>query len=340
MSFVLKWLLPVAVSASFLMTGCRNPVKLTGKNNSIKVTDFRGVEVVLEKPATSIVCLIESALSGLYMLHAESKVIGISANIYSESVYGQYAALDERIKYKKIPSPGNWDFVNLESVVALQPDLVIIWSSQKESIEAIEERGIAVYGVFLQSLDDVYKEIADLGQLTGRQTRADSLLAYTQHEIARLKTLTRPLSNDRSVYFIWPQGLLETSGTSSTVNELIELAGAKNVCRSTHEHLVVNMESVLEWNPDVIIMWYNAARLPSDIMNIPEWRNVSAVKNKQIYQLPSVFLCDLWTLKFQYAAKLLAKWCYPDSFKGFDIDKEKNDMLLNLYGQKGLKLSE
>ena len=330
----------MALSASLWLTGCRNPVKQTGQNSSIKVTDFRGVEVALEKPATRIVCLIESALSGLYMLHAESKVIGVPANIYSESVYDQYAALDERIKYKKIPAPGNWDFVNLESVVALQPDLVIIWSSQKESIEAIEERGIAVYGVFLQSLSDVYKEITDLGRLTGKQPRADSLLTYTQHEIARLKTLTRSLSNDRSVYFMWSQGLLETSGTSSTVNELIELAGAKNVCRSAHEHMVVNMESVLEWNPDVIIMWYNAARLPSDVINIPEWRNISAVRNEQVYQLPSVFLCDLWTLKFQYAAKLLASWCYPDSFKGFDIEKEKNNMLLNLYGQKGLKLSE
>jgi iron complex transport system substrate-binding protein len=340
MRFVYTWFLPVALSASLLLTGCRNPVKQTGQKNSIKVTDFRGVEIALEKPATRIVCLIESALSGLYMLNTENRVIGVPANIYSESVYDQYAALDERIKDKKIPAPGNWDFVNLESVVALQPDLVIIWSSQKESIEALEERGIAVYGVFLQSLSDMYKEITDLGQLTGKQPRADSLLAYTRHEIASLKTHTRPSGNNRSVYFMWSQGLLETSGTSSTVNELIELAGAKNVCRSTHEHLVVNMENILEWNPDVIIMWYNADKLPSDIMNIPEWRNTSAVKNGQVYQLPSVFLCDLWTLKFQYAAKLLAKWCYPGSFTGLDMEKEKDNMLLNLYGQKGLKISK
>ena len=340
MRFVFIWLLPAVLSASLLLTGCRNPVKQTSKNNSIKIIDFRGVEVTLEKPATRIVCLIESALSGLYMLNADNKVIAVPANIYSESVYSQYAALDERIKYKKLPAPGNWDFVNLESVVALQPDLVIIWSSQKESIEAIEEQGIPVYGVSLQSINDIYKEIADLGQLTGRQARADSLLAYTRNEITRLKTLTQSFSIHRSVYFMWSQGLLETSGTSSMVNELIELAGAKNVCRSTHEHLVVNMESILEWNPDVIIMWYNAASLPSDVIGIPEWRNVSAVKNEQVYQLPSVFLCDLWTLKFQYAAKLLAKCCYPGSFKGLDMEKEKNCMLLNLYGQNGLKLSE
>ena len=168
MRFVFIWLLPAILSASLLLIGCRNPVKQTGKNNSIKVIDFRGVEVSLEKPATRIVCLIESALSGLYMLNADNKVIAVPANIYSESVYSQYAAIDERIKYKKLPAPGNWDFVNLESVVALQPDLVIIWSSQKESIEAIEDQGIPVYGVSLQSISDVYKEIADLGQLTGK----------------------------------------------------------------------------------------------------------------------------------------------------------------------------
>jgi iron complex transport system substrate-binding protein len=340
MRVVFTWFLLLALSVSVLMTGCRNPVNQTDPDNAIKVTDFRGVEVILEKPATRIVCLIESALSGLYMLGAESRVIAVPATVYSESVYDQYAALDERVKHKILPAPGNWDFVSLESVVALQPDLVIIWSSQKESIEAIEEHGIPVYGVSLQSLTDVYKEISDLGVLTGRQARADSLLAYTQNEIAGLSALTRPPGNDRSVYFMWSQGLLETSGTSSLVNELVELAGAKNVCRSTREHVVVNMESLLEWNPDVIIMWYNADRIPGDVMILPEWRSINAVKNRQVYQLPSVLLCDLWTLKFQHTAKLLASWCYPDRFKGFDIETEKNNMLLNLYGKKGLTLSE
>ena len=107
----------------------------------IAATDFRGHRIELDKPAERIVCLLESALTGLYMLGAESRLVGISTNIYQESVFPYYAAMDERIRERTLPTPGNWDFVNIESMVALQPDLVILWSGQEESIAALEEKG-------------------------------------------------------------------------------------------------------------------------------------------------------------------------------------------------------
>jgi len=299
---------------------------------SIKVTDFRGKEIHLAKPATRIVCLIESALSGLYMLNAESRVVGVPSSIYNESTATQYAILDERIKNKKLPAPGNWDFVSLENLVALKPDLVIIWSSQQESIEAIEEKGIPVYGVFLKSFSDVYKEINDLGKLTGTTERADSLINYTKSEISIINSQSS-IANKKTVYFIWSQGLLETSGTTSTVNELIELAGAKNVCRQPQEHIVVNMENLLQWNPDLMLMWYNASKNANDYLTMPELQYINAIKNKQVYELPSVFWCDLWTLKYQYAVKLLAKNCYPVAFANLNLDLEKQKMVKALYGK-------
>ena len=62
----------------------------------VVVTDFRGKEIRLEKPAERIICLLESALSGIYMLGAEERLVGISTNVYQESVYPYYAAMDER----------------------------------------------------------------------------------------------------------------------------------------------------------------------------------------------------------------------------------------------------
>ena len=121
----------------------------------ITVTDFRGKRVNFTKPVKRIVCLIESALSGLYMLGQADKIVGISRNVYEGEVFKYYAQLDIRIKNRTLPAPGNWDFVNIESVINLKPDLVIIWASQTESIKALEERGIPVYGVFLKSIQDV-----------------------------------------------------------------------------------------------------------------------------------------------------------------------------------------
>lgn len=325
---------------SVTFSSCRpGRAKLVGSTSSIQVSDFRNKEITLSKPASRIICLIESSLSGFYMLRAENQVIGVSSAIYNESASVQYAALDERIKNKELTAPGNWDFVSIENIVAVQPDLVIIWASQTESIQSIEEHGIPVYGVFLRSFDDVYKEMKDFGALTGKNQRADSLIAYTKAEISKLKSFQQS-SNDtpKSVYFMWNQGLLETAGTTSTVNELIELAGAKNSCSIEQEHVIVNKEKLFDWNPDMMVMWCDPSKSPKDILNLSEIQQLKAIQDKQVYELPSVFLCDLWTLKFPYAVKMLAKWCYPSTFSGLNLEDEKRKMLLELYGQKGEKL--
>jgi iron complex transport system substrate-binding protein len=293
------------------------------------------------KPAERIVCLIESALSGIYMLNAGSRVVGVPSAVYDESVAGYYADLDERIRLRTITVPGNWDFVSIESVVALQPDLVIIWSSQAEAIESIENHGIPVYAVFLKSFSDVFKEIKDIGLLTGNSHRADSLLNYTRNETDKLSALIKEYDPvKKEIYFVWSKGLLETAGTSSTVNELIELAGAVNSCTSDQEHVVINKENLLEWNPDAIVMWNNDLTDPVDIMNLSELQYINAVRHKQVYELPSVFMCDLWTLKFPFAVKLLTKWIYPDVFSNMNMEEEQKEMLLELYGKNGEKLIE
>ncbi|MFA5195236.1 MAG: ABC transporter substrate-binding protein [Bacteroidales bacterium] len=313
-----------------------NNNKCSGSNCKISVTDFRGKQIGFNDHPKRIVCLIESALSGFYMLHTESSIVGVSSNIYDSEVFSQYAVLDNRIRNKLLPTPGNWDFISMENIVALKPDLVVMWASQTESIETIEAKGIPVYAVMLTSTADVYKEISDFGKITGTEKRADSLIQYTKSQVSDFSSSVNNTSVEKQkVYFMWSQGPLETSGAKSTVNELIELAGANNACISPDEHMVVNLEKLIEWNPDVIVMWCNANKNPVDILNLSGWENINAVKNKRVYELPSVFMCDLWTLKFQYAVKLLHTWCYPSSNSNVNLDNEKTAMLKMLYGSKG-----
>lgn len=327
------------VRPALFFTGLMILLHLTSPSPSegaISVTDFRGKRLTLDKPAVRIVCLIESALSGLYMLGAEQRVVGVSANLYKEPLFAWYSALDGRIGQRKLPAPGNWDFVSIEGVLSLRPDLVIIWSQQKESIDAIESRGIPVYGVFLTSWDDVYKEMQDLGALTGREGRAAELVAYTRSELDRFTRRLPPLPRQErpGVYYMWAQGNLETSCGGSTVDDLITLAGGRNVCGGVRsEHLVTNMENLLVWNPDLIVMWYNERKDPKDIIADPQWRTINAVKNRRVHEFPEPFLCDLWTLKFQYAVKSVAKWVNPKLFRDVDLRREGETMLRKLYGR-------
>lgn len=304
---------------------------------TITVTDFRGRQIVLSNPAKRIVCLIESALSGLYMLGAEQRLVGVSTNIYQEDVFRYYEQMDGRIRSRMLPAAGNWDFVNVEQVLALKPDLVVIWAHQSEAIEALEERGVPVFGVFIRSFDDIYSEMLALGELTGTRDRAAELVSFTKTALSDLfaEASAFPRATRTRVYYMWAQGELETSGKPSTVNELIDLARGENVSGAINqEHVVVNMERILVWDPEVIVMWPDSRKHPADVLGNPAWRNVRAVKEGRVHQFPEVFSCDLWTLKFQHAVRMVAKWCYPDSFRDVDLEAEKTRLLRALYGEK------
>jgi iron complex transport system substrate-binding protein len=304
-------------------------------SKAITVTDFRGRTLVFDKPASRIVCLIESALSGIYMLGEERRVVGISANVYRQPVFPYYAALDERIAHKKLSAPGNWDFVSIESVIALRPDVVIIWAHQTEVISMLERLGIRVFGVFIKDRADIDREMIELGRLTGSEKRARRLVSYAQNEIQRVTARLRdiPIEQRPGVYYMWAQSNLETSCGGSAVNDLVELAGGRNVCgRLPHEHMTVNLEQIFGWNPDMIVMWNNDRKDPSDIIADEQWRLIKAVRNSRVYELPEVFLCDLWTLKYLYAVKMVAKWTHPERFRDIDLDSEKRKMLKVLYG--------
>ncbi|MFZ4621559.1 MAG: ABC transporter substrate-binding protein [Bacteroidota bacterium] len=290
-------------SILMMCAGCKKGSNDVPGKRTISVTDHRGRTVALERPAKRIVSLLESATTGLYMLSAENALIGVSTNLYSKSLFPYYSALDERIRQRTLPAPGNWDAVSLEGVVALQPDIVIIWASQSESIEALETHNLRVYAIDIRSTEDIIKEIRDLGMLTGREERAEQLIAWsnTKRENGVQQKETPP-----RVYFMWSSGIFETAGRISAVNNIITAAGCENASPTVQEHLSINAETLIDWDPDVILMWSNDALEPEDVMKTDVLRTVKAVRTGNVFELPSAFDCDLWTLKYRFAEDFLS----------------------------------
>ncbi|WP_297212158.1 MULTISPECIES: ABC transporter substrate-binding protein [Thermodesulfovibrio] len=303
----------------------------------ITVQDFRGKSIHLNKPAERVVCLIESALTGIYMLRQGKKVVGIPTNVYSEGFYYSdtfryYAALDDRIKQKKIPAVGNWESINIEKILSLKPDLIIIWSSQTDAIQTFEKLGIPVYGVFITKIDDIFKEIRDFGLMLDAKDRAEELIGYVRKEIDGIDRIARKIKNHKKVFFSWAQhSFLQTSCKGSIINEIISKAGGINICSNIEaESQTLTMEKLIKLNPDVIIMWYAKALSPEDIRNNSQYRAINAVKSGKIYQFDDTFFFDLWTLKFIYSMKFIAKTLYPE-FYNFELAKEKRKIMQFLY---------
>ncbi len=96
----------------------------------VQVTDFQGRTVTLEQPAERIVALAPHIVENAFSAGAGDKLV--AAVNYSD--YPPAA--------KELPQLGGYKAVSVEAVVALKPDLVLVWRSGKHSHSSIGANGV------------------------------------------------------------------------------------------------------------------------------------------------------------------------------------------------------
>ena len=105
----------VSLTVSLLLAFSTHRSFAEFKENTIQVTDDDGIEHTFEQPVQRIVSLMPHATELLFEVGAGDKIVG--AVQYSD--YPQAA--------KKIPRVGGYSALNIEAIVALQPDILIAW---------------------------------------------------------------------------------------------------------------------------------------------------------------------------------------------------------------------
>ena len=122
--------------------------------------DFAGREVTLEQPARRIVALAPHIVENLYSAGAGERLVGVVS-------YSNYPA-----QAAEIPEVGSYNAFSLEQIIALQPDLVVMWGSGNgmQSLDKLQALGIPVYVSELRQLADVPQSIRQAGP-TGRHRR-------------------------------------------------------------------------------------------------------------------------------------------------------------------------
>jgi iron complex transport system substrate-binding protein len=216
---------------------------------------------------------------------------------------------------------GRGNTANLESVLALKPDLILDVGSTSTTFVSLAERVQQQTGIPYALLDGRFDAIPGtyrkLGELIGRQDEAEKYARYAEDTLKAIlgRAAAIALSNRPRVYYArGPRGL--TTGLGGSINvETIELL-AQNVAGDNKGGLAnVSIEQVLLWNPDVIITIDQdfAASVYSD----PSWASVNAVRNGHVHLSPKMpfgwvdfppsvnRLIGLWWL---------AKVLYPDKF--------------------------
>ena len=181
---------------------------------AITVEDFAGREVTLEQPAQRIVALAPHIVENLYSAGAGEHLVGVVS-------YSNYPA-----QAIEIPEVGSYNAFSLEQIIALQPDLVVMWGSGNgmQTLDKLQALGIPVYVSELRQLADVPHSIRRLGQLAGTVAASEREARRIETEISALRTRYSAQRQLGVFYQIWNEPLQTVNG-EHLISELITLCG-------------------------------------------------------------------------------------------------------------------
>jgi len=232
-----------SVVISSLFVACAAP---TGKAtpSTIEVTDQLGRVVKLEEVPERIISLAPSNTEILFALGLGDKVVGVS----------DYCNYPPEVQEK--PSIGGFSTPNIEELVSLSPDLILAGSiHEKRVIPQLEGKGLTVFALEPETIDEVLAAITLTGKVTGKEGEALRLVAEMQKRIKAVTDRTEGLSQEqktRSFYVVWHDPLM-TSGSGTLQDDLIAKAGGVNIAHDITGYGDISLEAVIVANPEVII---------------------------------------------------------------------------------------
>ncbi|HMN51667.1 MAG TPA: iron ABC transporter substrate-binding protein [Xanthobacteraceae bacterium] len=187
---------------------------------------------------------------------------------------------------------GRGNTANLESVLALKPDMILDVGSTSQTYVSLAERVQEQTGIPYVLLDGrfdaIHTSYRTLGELIRRREDANVRADYAEKtfESVLKRIADVPQEKRPKVYYARSPRGLET-GLGGSINvESIEMM-AQNVAGTTRGGMAnVSIEQVLLWNPDAIVTI--EPEFAKNAKTDPAWANVSAVKNGRVYLSPRV----------------------------------------------------
>jgi iron complex transport system substrate-binding protein len=236
---------------------------------------------------------------------------------------------------------------NVERLLKLKVDLVL-YSPFPGEAEKYKAAGIRTACGFSprkrprtmeEFMDNYKRQVMFFGELLGpdAKTRAVKYCEYFDRKINKILSVTSKISKkDRpAVYYGGRSGNpLASQGRASFMHWVTEVSGG-NFLPQAHDanFTEVNMEEVLSWNPDVILMsgWGNALE---SVRKNPSWASMKAVANGRLHPIPSgVFAWDHASGESVLLAIYMAKILHPDLFRDWDMIGEMKTFYSEIYGK-------
>lgn len=202
----------------------------------------------------------------------------------------QVIAVDDASDYpaaaQRLPKVANYRSLNMEQLLALQPDLVVAWgNAQQQMVQPLEQLGIRVFYSAPATFADLGDELKQLGRLTGHERQTHRVAADYQQQLAQLRQDYQDSSAVTVFYQIASVPLMSANG-STWMGQAVELCGGVNImANSPAPYPQVNAEQVLAHNPQAIV-----AATVKELAHWQQWPAMEAVAQNNLLTIDANLL--------------------------------------------------
>ena len=219
--------------------------------------------------------------------------------------------------------------LNKEALIMASPEVVFdvgeIKKNMKEDLDALQKQ-IGIPVVFIEGyLENTGDTLREIGKVTGNVEEGEKLGAYADKVLTDVKEKRAQITDPVTVYYAG-FGPLDGYAKGSFHTEVLDLVGCENVVPETFSSKggnKINMEQMLIWNPEVILIQDKASY--NEIMTDEKWSGMDAVKNGRVYLVPAdpyPFLTQPPALNRIIGIYWLGQLVYPELYADIDLAAE------------------
>lgn len=226
--------------------------------------------------APRYISLAPSTTEILFALGLDKEIAGVSA-------YCNYPA-----QAKNKTKIGDFSSPNIEKIISLKPDHIFCTGLEQAPVIArLRQLDLNVYVADPASIEELFKTIKEIGEITHKTREALVLIEKMKGEIEAVVSKVKLIpQDDRIKVFveIWHEPLM-TAAKGSFVDELITLAGGINIAHELiRPYCNFSAEKVISLNPQCIIMAYMDKEPPLKLIKQRfGWDKIDAVKNERVF---------------------------------------------------------
>jgi len=316
----------------------------TPQDNSLRtITDAAGRQVEIPQVVQSIVCVNVGTLRFTTYMQATDLVVGVEQNELEPRITKPFSYVNNPL-FSTLPVIGDNGTTYDEEIIKLNPDVVMA-SVDKDSADQLQQKlGIPVVVVpLIDNLFDsqCYETLTLMGDVYGRQERAEELIAYIkglEEDLAR-RTKDIPEEEKPTVYAggISFKGAHGFDGTEANYSPFVAI-GAKNLADLTGQTGAFNidLEQVLQWDPDIIFLDFNGMALINEdyAANPDYYHSLTAVQEGRVYSQISfrtnAVNAELALADAYYAGKVI----FPDQFSDVDPAAKADEIFEMMMGTR------